>query len=94
MGHGIEPTTHPGPPASESRQPPGLAVFAQELEESGGGALKIFISPLATVLSLTQHIHRFKVEAAVTWKIVSSEKKLHLHSISSNVSVKLACWAV
>ena len=40
VGHGIEPTTNPGPPASESRQPPGLAGSAQELEVSGRWSLE------------------------------------------------------
>ena len=74
--------------------PLGQQALPRSWRRVGGGALKIFISSLATVLSLTQRIHSFKVEAAMTWKIVSSEKKLHIHSISSNVPVKLACWAV
>ena len=40
VGHGREPTTIPGPPASESRQPPGLAGSAQELEVSGRWSLE------------------------------------------------------
>lgn len=76
MGQGMTPLPTQGLQLLRAGSPLGLASSAQELGESGGEGLKIFISSFATVLSLTQRIHSFRAEAVMIWKLSVIGKKV------------------